>query len=443
MLKFFVFIFQIILIILIVSIVINNSFIISFELEDLIYSIDSVYLFLLGIIFFIIIFFIQSGYFKSKNKFQKYKIQKFFKNKEKGYDAFVSGMIALSNKDYKSANLATKKTSNYLDDNAPLSLLLKSEIYKVEKKHNDLNLVYEEMMKHERTENLAFRGFMEQYIKLQDYHHALIYGLKLFKKNPYIEKIYDALVEIIVKTSNWQQLIAITNESYEKKIIDKKFFLENKSIALFEIAKIKQHSELKESIRLIEKAIKLRVNFPPYIIFYLELLIKDRNFNQARKYLKKYWYENPHPDLKKILKELAFHLNLKPLELAKYTTVSNHDKDESKVLLAEAAIMSKEWDIARNFIVDLLKFQPKKEVCLLMALIEEGETGDIQKINSWNMRAQNGEQNKIWVCLVSKESQNEWNSISNAGHFNSLEWRQPYMLNQYMNHKNSISYENR
>jgi uncharacterized membrane-anchored protein len=78
-----------------------------------------------------------------------------------------------------------------------------------------------------------------------------------------------------------------------------------------------------------------------------------------------------------------------------------------------------------------------------MALIEEGETGDIQKINSWNMRAQNGEQNKIWVCLVSKESQNEWNSISNAGHFNSLEWRQPYMLNQYMNHKNSISYENR
>ena len=166
------------------------------------------------------------------------------------------------------------------------------------------------------------------------------------------------------------------------------------------------------------------------IIFYLELLIKDRNFNQARKYLKKYWYENPHPDLKKILKELAFHLNLKPLELAKYTTVSNHDKDESKVLLAEAAIMSKEWDIARNFIVDLLKFQPKKEVCLLMALIEEGETGDIQKINSWTLRAKNGVDKNVWICMISKKSQNEWSSVSRGGYFNSLEWRQPFMLNQ-------------
>ena len=74
-------------------------------------------------------------------------------------------MIALANKDYKKAILESKKTSNYLKDNPSLSLLLKSEIYKIEKKYDELNKIYEDMSKNEDTENLAYRGLMEQYLK--------------------------------------------------------------------------------------------------------------------------------------------------------------------------------------------------------------------------------------------------------------------------------------
>ena len=62
------------------------------------------------------------------------------------------------------------------------------------------------MLKNKNTENLALRGLMEQYLRAQDYHHAFIYGEKLFNKNPFIEKIYDTLINIIAKTNNWQQL---------------------------------------------------------------------------------------------------------------------------------------------------------------------------------------------------------------------------------------------
>ena len=102
------------------------------------------------------------------------------RNKEKGYNAFVSGMIALANKDYKRAILESKKISNHLDDNPSLALLLKSEIFKVEKKYDELSVVYEDMSKNKHTENLGYRGMMEQYLRAQDYHHAFIYGGKFF-----------------------------------------------------------------------------------------------------------------------------------------------------------------------------------------------------------------------------------------------------------------------
>ena len=226
------------LILILVLFVFNNSFIISFEINDFIYSVSSTYIFIPLLIFFVLIFLLQTFYFKTKFSFSKFIAIKKLQNKEKGYNAFVSGMIALANKDYKRAILESKKISNHLDDNPSLALLLKSEIFKVEKKYDELSVVYENMSKNKHTENLGYRGMMEQYLRAQDYHHAFIYGERLFNNNPFIEKIYDTLVSIIAKTNNWQQLLIISDRAFSKKIIDKKVYEENKSIGFFEIAKI-------------------------------------------------------------------------------------------------------------------------------------------------------------------------------------------------------------
>ena len=260
------------IILILVLAVFNNSFIISFEIKDFIYSVSSTYIFIPLLIFFVLIFLLQTFYFKTKFSFSKFIAIKKLQNKEKGYNAFVSGMIALANKDYKRAILESKKISNHLDDNPSLALLLKSEIFKVEKKYDELSVVYEDMSKNKHTENLGYRGMMEQYLRAQDYHHAFIYGERLFNNNPFIEKIYDTLVSIIAKTNNWQQLLIISDRAFSKKIIDKKVYEENKSIGFFEIAKIKQLSEIEESLKYMQKALKLRKNFPPYIKTYIQIL---------------------------------------------------------------------------------------------------------------------------------------------------------------------------
>ena len=416
------------IILILVLAVFNNSFIISFEIKDFIYSISSTYIFIPLLIFFVLIFLLQTFYFKTKFSFSKFIAIKKLQNKEKGYNAFVSGMIALANKDYKRAILESKKISNHLDDNPSLALLLKSEIFKVEKKYDELSVVYEDMSKNKHTENLGYRGMMEQYLRAQDYHHAFIYGERLFNNNPFIEKIYDTLVSIIAKTNNWQQLLIISDRAFSKKIIDKKVYEENKSIGFFEIAKIKQLSEIEESLKYMQKALKFRKNFPPYIKLYINLLIQNKNYNLAKKSIKKAWNELPHAEYKESILSLAAHLEIEMSELVKYIAGTSYKNEESIILMVEAFVESKKWDDARNQIKDLLDVRPKKEVCLLMAKIEEGDSSDVQKINAWTQRAKDGAANNIWICTISKKSQQTWSSVSEAGYFNSLEWRQPIML---------------
>ncbi len=429
MIKFFIIIVQIILVLFASSLIIQNSFVISFEIKDFIYSVSSTYIFISILILFVFIFFIQTFYFKTKFKFFNYRVDKKFQNKEKGHEAFVDGMIAIANKDYKKAMIENKKVTNYLDSNSSLSLLLKSEVFKVEKKYQDLNIIFEDMIKHKKTENLGYRGLMEQFLRSQDYHHAFIYGEKLFNNNPYIEKIYDTLVNIIMKTNNWQQLVIITEKAYSKKIIDKKLYMDNKSIAFYEIAKIKQLSEIIEASSYIQKSLKLRENFSPYAKLYVQILIDDKKYLAAKKFLKKIWTHNSHPELKSSIVKLAEDSGEKILAVSQYIVGSNNNEN-STILLVEASILEKKWTEAKEKLKTLLDVNPKKEICLLMAKIEGGENNNSQKINSWKIRSEKGAESNIWICTVSKKQQNEWTSVSYGGYFNSLVWKQPNVLNQ-------------
>ena len=440
--KFIFIVIQLILITLLFSFLINNNFIISFAIKDLIYSVSSEYIFIFLLVVFILVFIFQSFYFKSKYQITKYLIFNKIKKKEKGYTSFVKGMFALANKDFKKAIFESKNVDNYLKESPSLSLLLKSEVYKIEKKYSELHNIYEQMIKNESTQNLGYRGLMEQYLRAQDYHHAFIYGEKLFNNNPQVDKIYETFVGILSKTNNWQQLINVSEKAISKRVADKSICEVNKSIAYFEISKIKRYSELKESIYFIKKSLKLRKYFPPYIKLYLELLIQNKDYNIAKKFFKKAWSENPHPEYKVLLNTLAINLKIDLSNLTKFVTASNKNNYESKVLLVESLISNKKWLEARNQIKDLLDLQPKREVCILMAKIEEGDSGDVQKINAWNMRSKNGEENNMWVCVITKRNQKVWSSVSEGGYFNTLEWKKPMILNQFNDELEVISNDN-
>ena len=427
MIKLFIRLIQLALLVIIATYIINYSYPVSITFNEIILSTSTSFITFLVIIVVFISLFIQRLIFFFKQKFIKFRFRREKSNYEKGYYAFSQGMIALANKDYKKAIKENNKVSYYLKDQT-LNLLLTSETLKIEKKFDKLKEVYEDMLKNDNTKILGLKGLMKQYLHDQDFHHAFIYCEKLFNLNPEIDKIYETLVNIISKTNNWQKLIQINEKAIKYRLISKETYSTNKSIALYEISKIKRHSELNESINLIEKAIKLREYFSPYVYYYIELLIEKNNYSKAKKFLQKAWTHSPYPDFKKVIKLLSKRMKISYFDLVIYVTGNSKTLIESKLLIADSLIDKQNWTKAKQYLSSLLEHKPSKEVCLLMSKIEEGETNDPQKINAWISRSNFGELNKVWICRITNVSQEKWSSVSNSGYFNSLDWITPKPL---------------
>ena len=428
MLKFLIISLQLILLLSITIFLVSNSFNISFDIGDLSYNFSSNLLVITLVILILLVFLINFIYFKTKFVFQKYSYIKKFERTQKGYDFFVESMIALLNKDNKKAINSARKMGGILKNDTSLNLLLQSEILKIEKKSEELTDVYDLMIKNNKTKILGYRGLMEQSLKQQDYHHAFIYGEKLFFLNPKIEKLYETLLNIIAKTKNWNQLINITDKAYSNRIIKKEEANENKSIALFEIAKIKMKSDDKEAINLIEKAISLKDNFSPFIKLYTQLLFASNNNTKAQKILKKYWSQSPSSLLRSSITEVLKENKINDIEFINRLISKNQNNEESKKLLIDFAIYLNHWGIARENIKGLIGSNPSREICLFMSEIELGEFNDIQKSEGWKLRANNAGSDYYWVCKYTNNSQNNWSALSDSGHFNSLEWIKPKML---------------
>jgi HemY protein len=428
MLRFLIISLQLILLLSITIFLISNSFNISFDIGDLSYSFSSNLLVIAIVVFTLLVVLINFIYFKTKFIFQKYSYIKKFERTQKGYDFFVESMIALFNKDNKTAINSARKMKGILKEEKSLNLLLQSEILKIEKKSDELNDVYDLMIKNNKTKTLGYRGLMEQSLKQQDYHHAFIYGEKLFLLNPKIEKLYQTLLSVVAKSKNWNQLINITDKAYSNKIIKKIEANENKSIALFEIAKIKMKSDRNEAINLIEKAISLKGNFSPYIKLYAQLLFESNNNTKAQKILMKYWNQSPSNLLRSSITDVLKENKINEIEFIHRLISKNQNNEESKKLLVDFAIYFNNWGLARDNIKGLIGSNPSREICLFMSEIELGEFNDIQKSEGWKLRGNNAGSDYYWVCKFTNNPQKNWSALSDSGHFNSLEWIQPKML---------------
>ena len=122
----------------------------------------------------------------------------------------------------------------------------------------------------------------------------------------------------------------MTDKAYANKIIKKETANENKSIALFEIAKIKKDSDVNEALRLIEKAISMRKYFPPYIKLYLEILFKNNQLNKIQKVLKKYWNEIPSSALRLSITDILKENKVNEISFIKNIISKNQNSEESK-----------------------------------------------------------------------------------------------------------------
>ena len=389
MYRFSIFVLQFLILIIALTFIFTNPFVVSLDIGNLKYSFSSNLFAVIFTSFIFLLYLVFYLFFRYRLSLGKYFLKNKYNKIEKGYLHFVDAMIAVANKDNKTALKSHKKMISYLKDDPSLSLLLKSEVLKIEKKFPELNNVYEDMIKSKKTETLGYRGLMEQNLRDQDYHHAFLYGEKLFSINPNIEKLYDTLIFIAAKTKNWNQIILLSDKAFSHKIISKNDLNENKSVGFYEIAKIKFDSDIKDSLKNILKALDLKKNFPPYVKLHLEIIAGLNDKRNLKKLIKKYWSLNPSSLLRSIIIKILNDNDLTEIKFINEIINKNASKEESKKLLIYFAIKNLKWDIARENVIGMIGSNPSKDICYFMSDIELGENNDKQKSDAWIMRAEN------------------------------------------------------
>jgi len=428
-----IFVLQFLILIIALTFIFTNPFIISLDIGNLKYSFSSNLLYVVFLSFIFLLYLVFYLFFRSRLSLGKYFLKNKYNKIEKGYLHFVDAMIAVANKDNKTALKSHKKMVSYLKDDPSLSLLLKAEVLKIEKKFPELSNVYEDMIKSKKTETLGYRGLMEQNLRNQDFHHAFLYGEKLFSINPNIEKLYDTLIFIAAKTKNWNQIVLLSDKAFSHKIISKNDLNENKSVGFYEIAKIKYDSDIKDSLKNILKALDLKKNFPPYVKLHLEIITGLNDKRNLKKLIKKYWILNPSSLLRSIIIKILNDNDLTEIKFINEIINNNANEEESKKLLIYFAIKNSNWEVARKNISGMIGANPSKEICYFMSDIELGENNDKQKSDAWIMRAENASIEDTWICRISNQTQDEWSALSNSGNYNSLVWTTHKMLRQNNN----------
>ena len=142
-----IFVLQFLILIIALTFIFTNPFIISLDIGNLKYSFSSNLFAVVFISFIFLLYLVFYLFFRSRLSLGKYFLKNKYNKIEKGYLHFVDAMIAVANKDNKSAIKFHKKMTTYLKDDPSLSLLLKSEVLKIEKKFPELNNVYEMQLK--------------------------------------------------------------------------------------------------------------------------------------------------------------------------------------------------------------------------------------------------------------------------------------------------------
>ncbi|MCA1262391.1 heme biosynthesis protein HemY, partial [Nitratireductor aquimarinus] len=173
------------------------------------------------------------------------------------------------------------------------------------------------------------------------------------------------------------------------------------------------------------EAHKLRPDFVPAAVTAARALFRQNELRKGSKVLETVWKKEPHPEIADV------YIHARPgdsthdrLARAKKLQSLKRNNVESALIVGRAALDAGEFQLARESCEAAARLGPRESVYLLMADIEEAETGDQGRVRQWLAKALRAPRDPAWVAdgYVAER----WAPISPVtGKLDAFEWRMP------------------
>lgn len=347
------------------------------------------------------------------------------RRKEKaGVEALSDGMIALQAGDFSRARMLARDARAKLPEN-PAAQLLEA---RAELALGDLSSArehYRALISNERTALAALSGLYEQ-ARTQDRSNAAItFARKALSLSPSLDWASEAVFNDLATKGAWAEALEMSASLPARTKSQKATKKRRQGVLETALAMAIEETEPDTAYEHANRALKSIPDFVPAALIAARILINRGDTRRASALLRRTWRAGFHPDA------ATLYAHVKPgtsaverLKRIRTLVEAPDSHPMAAIVLARAAIDAYEWSVARNALAPFLGKKPTRQMCLLMAEIEEGQSGDQGKAREWLSRAVNAPADPIWTADgVTSE---DWAPASPVtGRLDAFEWKVP------------------
>jgi HemY protein len=344
--------------------------------------------------------------------------------KERGYQALSDGFIALQGGDANRARLLARDAQSNLPRNAAAQLLEARADLALGDMHSAREH-YRALITNRKTALAALSGLYDQARQQGRLDAALTFAQKAIDISPAAPWAREAVFDDLTRNGRWDEAARMIGD--EPAVTREEKMRKRRRIAVVETARaqIDEGRDPNAALEHALAALKLQGDFVPAALIAARIYANRGEARRAMSLLRRVWRATSHPDVATLfanaipgtsavdrLKRVAELIDTPPPNKA------------SALVLARAAIDAFEWGQARQALANYLAPDPSQAVCLLMAEIEEGESGDRGKARDWLNRAVRAPRDPLWTADgITAE---EWEPLSPVtGKLDAFEWRVP------------------
>jgi HemY protein len=346
------------------------------------------------------------------------------RRRDRGYRALSRGMIAVGSGDYRLAQREAAEAHRYLDGE-PLGLLLAAQAAQLEGRSDAARQAFTRMLKAPETRLLGLRGLYIEATRAGETAAARQFAAEAQKENPALPWAGAAMMDYLSADRSWADALAVLEQNVAGRLIGKDEAARLRAALLTARALEIEDGEPDKARAYALEAHKLAPAFVPAATVAARTLARALDTRRAAKVLEATWRLAPHPELaaaylhlrsgdsaRDRLKRARMLENLKPVH------------PEGAVTVARAALDAREFGLAREALAKALRQAPTERVCLMMAELEESESGDVGRVREWLARAVRAPRDAAWTAdgLVL----DAWQPLSPlSGRLDAVEWRVP------------------
>lgn len=346
------------------------------------------------------------------------------RRKDLGFLALSDGFIALQAGDANRARQLAREAQGNLPRNAAAQLLEARADLALGDMHSAREH-YRALISNRKTALAALSGLYEQARQQGRQDAALTFAQKALDIAPQAPWAREAVFDDLTRNGRWDEALRMVSD--ETAVSREEKMRKRRRQAVVETARA-QLAEGRDPAAALEHslaALKLQPDFVPAALVAARIYANRNEARRASSLLRRVWRATSHPDIALLFANATPGASaVDRLKRMGELVESPPPNKASALVLARAAIDAFDWPLARSALSNYAGANSSQAVCLLMAEIEEGESGDKGKARDWVNRAVRAPRDPVWTA--DGITSDEWEPLSPvSGKLDAFEWRVP------------------